>query len=142
MKYSYLLCLATIFLMIYSCKTPQFSMENPPQTYAIFTEGGGVTGLSDSWILTPEGIVFELQVFTDSTTYVGALHVENVQQIFKNLENLRENHLTVNKPGNMYRKIRYYSESGNMEWTFGIGGEHKILSTVYKNFKQLLKEKR
>ncbi len=135
-RYLKLFCVALIPFLVYACKTPQFTLTNPPDNYAVFTEGGGFSAAYDSWAITPDGRVYKLVKTADTAQYIGAIDKQLARNLFTNLQKIQENVPPVDKPGNLYRSIEYVDKKGKTEWVFSaFDPEKSKLTILFKNFK-------
>lgn len=116
-------------------------MDNPPDRYAIFSEGGGVSGQFENWIVTPDGQVFKMYAYSDSTEYIGRMDEQNAMQIMQNLSVLSDNPERESKPGNLYKRIQYYEENESRDWAFSATSTKKNdLNIIFNNFKNFISD--
>ena len=100
MKQAIVLVLMSI--LVSACKSKVYTLENYPNRKITFGNGGGFTGMTDTYVLFENGQLFNRQSMVGGEMQ-ALLNLEKtlVKQIFENFYTLKLHQSILNDPGNM-----------------------------------------
>lgn len=130
------LCLITVLL--FSCKTKQYTLEEYADPQITFGSGGGFTGMYKHYTLFKNGQLFKKEGKEEQFTAMKAADRNQVTQVFKNYQVLNLAEVEIDEPGNMTYYIAYKDKEGEHKMTWG--GTNKQAAQEVKLFYQLLNQ--
>jgi len=133
----YLILLGSIFT-VFSCKT--YQIDNLPEEQIIFGNGGGVTGVTVTYILLSNGQLFKTNAWQKDTAELTKIKPKLAKEYFKQIEELDWEKTDINKPGNIYHFLSYKTANNTHRATWGATNYEppKPLKDIYKSLKQEL----
>ena len=131
-----LFSICLIAILVWGCKTKQYTLEEYQGPQISFGSGGGFTGMYTRFTLFENGQIFKKGGSEKEFSAFGIAKKNDVAQIFKNYDVLKINDIELNEPGNMNYYIEYKGKdkTHNVTW----GGVNKPASDELKLFYQLL----
>jgi len=134
--------LTTLLLIIlFSCQSQQFTIENLPQRQLVFGKGGGMVGSVDAYILLENGQLFHTNSLTKKSEELVQVGKAKTKELFDQLEALKLGNMDFNHPGNIYYFIEDVGEDGNKKVVWG-SNDYKVdplCKTLYNNLVEQLK---
>ncbi|WP_405410936.1 hypothetical protein [Maribacter sp. Asnod1-A12] len=128
-------------MLLFSCKSQQFTVDNLPEKRLVFGKGGGMTGVIDTYILLENGQLFHTNSITKKSEELNSISESKTEELFDHLDMLQLVNVDFNHPGNVY----YFIEDVNEEFTtkivwgsfeYGIAPKYKAL---YENLIKQIK---
>jgi len=131
-----LFSICLIAVLVWSCKTKQYTLEEYQDPKISFGSGGGFTGLYTRYILFENGQIFKKGGNEKEFSTFGNVKKNDAAQVFKNYGVLKINEIELNDRGNMNYYIEYKDKdkTHNINW----GGTNQPASDDLKLFYQLL----
>ena len=133
-----LLCfiLATIF----ACKSKPINLNTYDQEVITIGSGGGFTGVSTTYYITPTGEVFRNGLSDTSYISVGKLDAKVVDQQFKSYNKMGLDKVSHNDPGNRYYFLSVGKKGKTTPIQWGGGEElNQVLPVFHRNIMELIK---
>jgi len=134
-----LLPVPALVLILSSCASNRYSLDEKPQSYIIMGSGGGFTNLVASTYVYPNGQVFETQTFVDSTISHPNIKRTHTKRLFKDLEASKLKEIKFSQPGNTYLFLTYVTEGEKYYFSWDAGGKlpPKEVSEFYIRISEL-----
>ncbi len=131
-----LFSICLIALLVWGCKTKQYTLEEYQDPQISFGSGGGFTGMYTRFTLFENGQIFKKGGSEKEFSAFANANKNDVTQVFKNYEVLQINDIELNEPGNMNYYIEYKDKDKTHKITWG--GVNKQPSENLKLFYGLL----
>jgi len=130
-----------LFIMLFSCISHQFTLDNLPEKQLIFGKGGGMTGAADTYILLENGQLFHTNSLTKKSEELKSISKNKSDELFLQLEVLQLAEMDFNHPGNIYYFIENMKTGTSSKVVWG-SMEHEVdplCKTLYNNLIDQLK---
>lgn len=132
------LVLITVFsIVMYNCKSQQYTFDDLPETQLVFGRGGGITGEVNTYTILENGQVFHSNSLTNVSQEIKGMSKKEAVSHFKGLRALELSDMNFDHPGNMYYFLEEVNGENRYRVTWG-SNDHQI-SNDCKKFYQALR---
>ena len=130
-----------LFVILLSCKSQQFTLENLPEKQLVFGKGGGMAGSVDTYILLENGQLFHTNSITKKSEELEEVEVAKTKELFDQLDALQLASIDFNHPGNIYYFIEDVNEDSSSKVVWGSNDYEvePLCKTLYTNLVEQLK---
>lgn len=136
-----ILLLSLFFVIIYSCKSQQYTIDDLPETQLIFGSGGGISGEVTTYTLLENGQLFYNNSLTKENTEIKSLTKKEATSCFQKMEGLQLSQMNFDHPGNLYYFLEEVNGDEKNRVTWG-STDHDIseeCKTFYKELRTTIK---
>lgn len=124
------------FIMLFSCKSQQFTVDELPDKQLIFGRGGGISGEVNTYTLLENGQVFYNNSLTKENSEIKSIRRKEAVLCFQKMDSLKLSEMNFDHPGNMY----YFLEEVNGEERYRVtwgSNDHEVSSECKDFYKEL-----
>ena len=112
-----------LILVILSCKSAHYSVENWPQTYLSFGSFGGFSGMISTTYLLPNGQVFHENSMDNKKIETNKLSKKEARNVFNSAEKINWSQLPPDNFGNMSYFFSYHTKDSTYTANWGEKGQ-------------------
>lgn len=91
-----------VVLLFFNCKAQQFTIDKLPEKQLIFGSGGGMSGVSDTYILLENGQLFHTNSLAYETNELKRVSQAKAKEYFKKMADITFSEIQFDHPGNRY----------------------------------------
>jgi len=136
-----LLILSLFLIILSSCKSQQYTLDELPDTQLIFGRGGGISGEVNTYTLLENGQVFHTNSLTKESEEIKSLSKKEAATCFQKMDSLKLSEMDFDHPGNLYYFLEEVNGEERNRVTWG-SNEHDIseeCKTFYKELRTTIK---
>jgi len=136
-----ILVLSLFLIVLVSCKSQQYTINDLPNTQLIFGSGGGISGEITTYILLENGQVFYKNSLTKENKELESLSKKDAASCFQKMEVLKLSEMNFDHPGNRYYFLEEVNGDDKHRVTWG-ANDHEIseeCKTLYKELRTTIK---
>jgi len=128
-------------LIISSCKTTRYGLEDYPDRQIIFGAGGGVTGQYETYTLFENGQFFYTNSISKETKALSDLPKSRFKALVKEMKAMDFKENTFQKPGNYnhFISLKEGEESYEYKWAEGSAEVDPEVKRLFKSLMGLTK---
>lgn len=131
-----ILVLSLFFVVLFNCKSQQYSIDNLPDTRLIIGSGGGMSGEVNTYTVLENGQVFYHNSLTKEHTELESIGKKAAIACFQKMDSLKLSELNFDHPGNLYYFIEEVDGERRHRVTWG-SNDHTVSSECSDFYKEL-----
>lgn len=122
-------------LLTISCSSSKLNPLQYDGASILFGEGGGISGIENSQLITDDGRLYTIGKMRTSHEYIKRIRQQEAEQLFASLDVLNIESIKLNSPGNTYKFIEI--KKNNTEYKFVWSGDspYDQLNILYRILK-------
>lgn len=97
-----LLTVTLVFVLLFSCKSQQYTADDLPEMQLVFGKGGGMVGSVDTYALLQNGQLFHTNSITKTPKELKGISTIESKELFLRMDALNLEQMDINHPGNVY----------------------------------------
>jgi len=128
-------------IVLFGCKSKQYTIDRLPDTQLIFGRGGGASGEVATYTVLENGQVFYNNSLTKENAEIKSLSKKETTSCFQKMDALRLSEMNFDHPGNLYYFLEEVNGEGRHRVTWG-SNDHEVLEeckTLYKELRITIK---
>lgn len=140
MKWTLPLLLCIPIMLMFSCKSQEYSPETYEKDQVMFGSGGGMTGAATTYSLLQNGKLYVKKSSETQFTLKTKVPKSAAKAIFKQIEEGGMSSMSLNSPSNMYSFIEVMGDTGKnrMVWKKGDDSVDDKVKNVYQAMMKLV----
>lgn len=131
-----ILLLSLFSVVLFSCKSQQYTLDNLPETQLIFGRGGGISGEVTTYTVLENGQVFYHNSLTNVYKEIKSLPKKEATSCFSKMKGLQLSEMNFDHPGNLYYFLEEVKGEEKHRITWG-SNDHEISEECKEFYKEL-----